>query len=159
LNTQGQAAVIARVLSTLPFKVAVLIFYALSCFIFLATTISSSAFIVSSLTSLKLKAGQDPSRFNRMIWVGVFILFSMGIVVVGGFKTVQTICTLAGLPLIFVCVLLLGSIVQMVRADQTVYATKRTRAGLEHDAEVQVQQLRKKQQRKAQHSGLAPVRY
>lgn len=161
LNTQGQAAVIAKVISTLPFKVVVLIFYSLSCFIFLATTISSSAFIVSSLTSLKLKVGEEPSRFNRMIWVGVFIIFSMGIVVVGGFKTVQTICTLAGLPLIFVCVLLIGSIVQMVRQDQTVYATRRTRASLERDAEVQVKQLRRtKQKRQTGRGRLAPpIRY
>lgn len=118
LQSQGQAAAIARIIQTLPFKALVLVFYSVSCFIFLATTISSSAFIVSSFTSKKLVDGQEPSHTNRMFWVCVFMLFSFGIVMVGGFKTVQTICALAGFPLIFVCALLLLSIVQMVVTDK-----------------------------------------
>ncbi|MDA5389945.1 BCCT family transporter [Loigolactobacillus backii] len=149
LNTQGQAAVIASVISTLPLKSLVLIFYSISCFIFLATTISSSAFIVSSLTSLKLKASEEPSRFNRMIWVLIFILFAFGIVMVGGFKTVQTICTMAGFPLIFVCLLLLGSIVKMVYTDKTVAVQRRKKwaVNLERDAEVDFDQVRFEQER------------
>lgn len=114
LNTQGQAAVVATVIGTLPFKMIVLALYCISCFIFLATTISSSAFIVSSFTSLHLNDGEQPSRWNRMIWVVVFIFFSFGIVMVGGFKTVQTVSTIAGFPLMFVCLLLLHSIWHML---------------------------------------------
>lgn len=116
LNTQGQAAVVATVISTLPFKMIVLALYCISCFIFLATTISSSAFIVSSFTSLNLDDGQQPSRWNRMVWVVVFIFFSFGIVMVGGFKTVQTVSTIAGFPLMAVCLLLLHSIWHMLTA-------------------------------------------
>ncbi len=95
-----------------------LILFCVSCFIFLATTISSSAFIVSSFTSLDLSNGRQPSRWNRMTWVIVFIFFSLGIVIVGGFEVVQAICTVAGFPLIFVCALLLYSIYK----DVTSYA-------------------------------------
>ncbi len=116
LNTQGQAAVVATVIATLPFKMIILALYCISCFIFLATTISSSAFIVSSFTSLHLDDGQEPSRWNRMIWVVVFIFFSFGIVMVGGFKTVQTVSTIAGFPLMVVCLLLLHSIWHMLAA-------------------------------------------
>nr|WP_125763440.1 BCCT family transporter [Levilactobacillus mulengensis] len=120
LNTQGQAAVVATVIATLPFKMIILALYCISCFIFLATTISSSAFIVSSFTSLHLDDGQEPSRWNRMIWVIVFIIFSFGIVMVGGFKTVQTVSTIAGFPLMFVCILLLHSIWHMLAAKPKV---------------------------------------
>nr|WP_268817166.1 BCCT family transporter [Pediococcus pentosaceus] len=114
LNTQGQAAVQAALITTLPMNKLMLILFCVSCFIFLATTISSSAFIVSSFTSLDLSHGRQPSRWNRMAWVIVFIIFSLGIVIVGGFEVVQAICTVAGFPLIFVCILLLYSIYQDV---------------------------------------------
>ncbi|WP_056979022.1 BCCT family transporter [Fructilactobacillus fructivorans] len=118
LNTQGQAAVITAVLSNLPFKAIVFAVYCISCFIFLATTISSSAFIVSSFTSLGLKEGQESTQFNRMTWVVVFVLFSFGLVVVGGFGTIQTFCAIAGFPLMFVCIMILISIYHMMKNDE-----------------------------------------
>ncbi|WP_461240566.1 BCCT family transporter [Paucilactobacillus sp. N302-9] len=124
LHAHGQAAVIAAVISTLPFKMIMLVIYCISCFIFLATTISSSAFIVSSFTSEKLLPGQQPSKMNRLFWVFVFMLFSFGIVFVGGFKTVQAISAIAGFPLIFVCALLIMSTWQMLRGDELATAKK-----------------------------------
>lgn len=127
LNQHGQAAVIAAVISTLPLKMIMLVVYCISCFIFLATTISSSAFIVSSFTSKKLLPGEQPSQMNRLFWVFVFMLFSFGIVFVGGFKTVQAISAIAGFPLIFVCGLLIVSTWQMLRGDELAREKKHSR--------------------------------
>ncbi|UQS84456.1 BCCT family transporter [Apilactobacillus apisilvae] len=123
LNTQGQAAVISAVVGSLPMKYLMFAIYFLSCFVFLATTISSSAFVLSSFTSLPLKPGQEPSRLNRMTWVVVFIIFSFSLVLVGGFETVQTFCTLAGFPLMFVCVLIIISVFKMIREDKSIIKT------------------------------------
>lgn len=57
-----------------------------------------------------------------MIWVVVFIFFSFGIVMVGGFKTVQTVSTIAGFPLMLVCLLLLHSIWHLLTAKDKVVA-------------------------------------
>ena len=124
LNTQGQAAVIAAVLTTLPFKMIMLALYCLSCFIFLATTVSSFAFITSSFTSKELSVGQQPSRFNRMSWVVIFLLFSLGLVTVGGFKAIQSICAMSGFPLIAVCLILLVSIYHDLTTDPVEEAAK-----------------------------------
>lgn len=118
LNHGSQASVISAVLNTLPWKYVMLAIFCLSCFIFLATTISSSAFILSSFTSLELKIGQQPNRWNRMAWVIIFIIFALGIVLVGSFQTVQAICIIAGFPLIFVCVLLMISIYHSVKSSE-----------------------------------------
>jgi BCCT family betaine/carnitine transporter len=123
LNTQGQAAAIAQVLATLPFKYIMLVVYGVSCFIFLATTVSSSAYIVSAFTSSHLRPTQQPSVFNRMVWMGIFMLFAFGIVFVGGFQTVQAICSVAGFPLIFVSGLLIVSTWQVLVKDRSVVAT------------------------------------
>lgn len=124
LNTQGQAAVIAAVLTTLPLKMIMLALYCLSCFIFLATTVSSFAFITSSFTSKQLSVGEQPSRFNRMSWVVIFLLFSLGLVTVGGFKAIQSICAMSGFPLIAVCLVLLVSIYHDLTTDPVKEAAK-----------------------------------
>ncbi|VDG21367.1 glycine/betaine ABC transporter [Lactobacillus sp.] [Lactiplantibacillus mudanjiangensis] len=124
LNTQGQAAVIAAVLTTLPLKMIMLVLYCLSCFIFLATTVSSFAFITSSFTSKELAVGEQPSRFNRMSWVVIFLLFSLGLVTVGGFKAIQSICAMSGFPLIAVCLVLLYSIYHDLSTDPVKEAAK-----------------------------------
>ncbi|MCF6514686.1 glycine/betaine ABC transporter [Lactobacillus sp. S2-2] len=120
LNTQGQAATITAILSTLPYKTIVFVVYCVSCFIFLATTISSSAFIISSFTSLELRDDQEPSQLNRMTWVVVFMLFSIGLVIVGGFSTIQTFSAIAGFPLMFVCIMVLISIYRMLKNDPSI---------------------------------------
>lgn len=123
LNTQGQAAVIAAVIGTLPMKTIMLSLYCVSCFIFLATTISGSAYILASFTSLPL-THEEPSRFNRMAWVVVFMLFSFGIMLVGGFSAVQTVSVIAGFPLIGVCLITLMSIWKLVSKDPVIVAAK-----------------------------------
>ncbi|CAJ1230211.1 Glycine betaine transporter BetL [Lactiplantibacillus xiangfangensis] len=124
LNTQGQAAVIAAVLSTLPLKMIMLALYCLSCFVFLATTVSSFAFITSSFTSKQLAPGQQPSRFNRMSWVVIFLLFSLGLVTVGGFESIQAICAMSGFPLTIVALILLYSIHHDLTTDPVKEAAK-----------------------------------
>ncbi len=110
LDTQGQEAAIGAVISTLPFKTIMLVVYSVTCFIFLATTVSSSAYVLASMTSKELTGYQQPARWNRMLWAIVFILFSAGIIVVGGFETIQVVCVIAGFPLVLVCFVLIRSI-------------------------------------------------
>lgn len=114
LNTQGQEAAISAVISTLPMPAIMLTAYCVACFIFLATTVSSAAYIISSMTSRHLSGYDQPNRWNRMLWAIIFVLFSAGIMIVGGFETVQVVCVISGFPLIFVCLILMKSIYQMV---------------------------------------------
>lgn len=115
LANQGQEAAIAAIIGTLPMPKIMLVVYCLACFIFLATTISSAAYILAALTTKKLTGYEQPARWNRMLWAVIFMLFSAGIMVVGGFETIQVVCVIAGFPLIIVCALLMRSIYIMVK--------------------------------------------
>lgn len=115
LNEYGQEAAITAVIQSLPMSKIMLAIYCVSCFIFLATTVSSSAFIISSMTSRKLTGYEQPARWNRLLWAVVFVVFSAGIMIVGGFETIQVVCVIAGFPLILVCIILMKSIFNMVR--------------------------------------------
>ena len=117
LETQGQEAAIAAVIGTLPLPQIMLVVYLISCFVFLATTISSSAFILSSMTSRRLTGYEAPARWNRLLWSVVFMLFSAGIMVVGGLESIKLVCVLAGFPLIAVVIVLMRAIVRMVKEN------------------------------------------
>lgn len=103
-------------------KQVMTLLYCLSCFIFLATTISGSAYILSSFTSVPLKH-REPTRFNRMSWVVVFMIFAFSLVLVGGFQVIQTISVMAGFPLIAVCAVILVSIHRLVKRDHELVFT------------------------------------
>lgn len=115
LYTQGQEAAIAAIVGTLPMSMLMLVVYCIACFIFLATTIGSAAYILAALTTKQLTGYQQPARWNRMLWAVVFMIFSAGIMIVGGFETIQVVCVIAGFPLILVCILLMRSIYLMVK--------------------------------------------
>ena len=68
--------------------------------------------------------GEQPSRFNRMSWFVIFLLFSLGLVTVGGFKAIQSICAMSGFPLIAVCLVLLYSIYHDLSTDPVKEAAK-----------------------------------
>lgn len=118
LETQGQEAMVAEIIASLPLPTIALAVYCIACFIFLATTISSSAYILSSMTSKKLNGYEQPTRFNRMVWSIIFMIFSAGIIIVGGFSTIQVVCVLAGFPLIIVVILLMRAIYGMIKSEE-----------------------------------------
>ncbi|MDI9470269.1 MAG: BCCT family transporter [Bacillota bacterium] len=82
----------------------------MGCFVFLATTVNSSAYTLSSMISKHLTGYDQPMTLNRLVWALVFIAFSAGIIIGGGFATVQVVCVIAGFPLIFIVFVLMWAI-------------------------------------------------
>ncbi|MDI9497587.1 MAG: BCCT family transporter [Bacillota bacterium] len=110
LNSAGQEAAISAIIQTLPMSRFMLLIYSICCFVFLATTVSSTAYTLSSMTSKHLTGYDQPTTLNRLVWALVFIAFSAGIIIVGGFATVQVVCVIAGFPLIFIVFVLMRAI-------------------------------------------------
>ncbi len=109
-NSAGQEAAIAAIIQTLPMSRLMLLIYSICCFVFLATTVSSTAYTLSSMTSKHLSGYDQPTTLNRLVWALVFIAFSAGIIIGGGFATVQVVCVIAGFPLIFIVFVLMRAI-------------------------------------------------
>ncbi len=116
LNTQGQSAAILAILQTLPMEKFVIFAVCVLCFIYLATTIDSCAFVVAGTTTLSLAGNEEPARWNRLVWAVIFCALSIGLMLIGGLRAVQTISIIAGLPLILVLFLLMASVYKMLRA-------------------------------------------
>ncbi len=117
LESQGQSAAIIAILNTLPFPKFMMIFLCIVCFIYLATTIDSCAYVLAGTTTKNLSETKDPVRWNRIFWAVLFCLLSSVLLVIGGLETVKTIAVLTGLPLIVIIFVLMISVNRMLRAS------------------------------------------
>ena len=124
LATQGQSAAIVAILKTLPLAKFMMIFLCVVCFVYLATTIDSCAYVLAGTTTRKLDEKEDPARWNRIVWAILFCLLSIGLMVIGGLEAVKTISVLTGLPLVAVIFILMASVKKMLQEDTTKAASK-----------------------------------
>lgn len=118
LSEQGQSEAILAILQTLPMSKFVIFAASILCFIYLATTIDSCAFVVAGTTTKTLSGAEEPARWNRMLWAAVFCALSIGLMLIGGLRAVQTVSIVAGLPLILVMFLLMVSVYKMLHASK-----------------------------------------
>ena len=115
LENQGQGAAILAILQTLPLSKIMMILFCILCFLYLATTIDSCAYVLAATTTKKLNNKEEPARWNRILWVIIFCVLSIGLMIIGGLKAIQTISIIAGLPLIAVSLLLMASTIKMLK--------------------------------------------
>lgn len=84
LQSEGQSAAIVAILQTLPMPKLMMIFLCLVCFVYLATTIDSCAYVLAGTTMKRLKGDEEPARWNRIFWAILFCLLSIGLMLIGG---------------------------------------------------------------------------
>lgn len=117
LESQGQSAAVIAILQTLPMPKIMMIFLCVVCFVYLATTIDSCAYVLAGTTTKKLGANEEPARWNRILWAILFCLLSIGLMLIGGLEAVKTISILTGLPLVIVIFILMKSVKKMLEQD------------------------------------------
>lgn len=117
LSEQGQAAAVMAILATLPMAKLSMLFMCVLCFIYLATTIDSCAFVLASSTTKKIKFNEEPAGWNRLLWALIFCILAVGLLLIGEFKVVQLMSIAVGFPLIAVVALLIIACVRMFKED------------------------------------------
>lgn len=117
VQNEGQTSAMIAILCTLPCAKGIMMFMCIVCFIYLATTIDSCAYVIAGSTTKLLPSNQDPARWNRMFWAIMFCVLSIGLMIVKGLETVKLIAILTGLPLVFVLFILMLSVKRMLDND------------------------------------------
>lgn len=72
LESQGQSAAVAAILQTLPLPKLIMIAVCVLCFIYLATTIDSCAYVLAGTTTKSIGRKEEPARWNRICWALIF---------------------------------------------------------------------------------------
>jgi BCCT family betaine/carnitine transporter len=84
------------------------------CFIYLATTIDSCAYVLAGTTTKSIGRKEEPARWNRICWALIFCALSVGLMIIGGLQAIQSVSIIAALPLIGVMFLLILSVIKML---------------------------------------------
>ncbi|NJS36239.1 MAG: BCCT family transporter [Brachymonas sp.] len=113
----GIPATIEAILQTLPMSGLVTAVFILLCFIFLATTLDSAAYVLASVTSKELTGYQEPTRMLRITWALILAGVGAFLIQIGGLKPVQTSTIIVALPLIPVLFILTWSLIRWLKQD------------------------------------------
>ena len=117
LNDSGIPAAVVTIVGSLPGGGFTVFIFTLLCIIFLATTLDSAAYVLSSMSTRNLTGEGQPPRWNRFAWAFALAIIAVGLIAAGGLKTVQTSTVIAALPLIPVLVILQVSLFRWLRKD------------------------------------------
>jgi betaine/carnitine transporter, BCCT family len=113
----GIPATVQAILGTLPMSGFITGAFILLCFIFLATTLDSAAYVLASVTSHELTGYQEPKRTLRITWALILAGVGAFLIQIGGLKPVQTSTIIVALPLIPVLVVLTWSLMRWLKTD------------------------------------------
>lgn len=117
LANGDEGGAIVSLLNSLPMpKVFMLVLLAIA-FIFLATTMDSSAFAAAEMTAIQTGKDNLAPRWIRIIWAIVAAVIAFIVVQVGGAKAVRSVCYIAGLPLTIISFVVMYSVYKMLKED------------------------------------------
>ncbi|MFZ0132078.1 MAG: BCCT family transporter [Desulfobacterales bacterium] len=100
--------------------------FTLLCFIFLATTLNSAAYTLSSQVTRVISGTEEPPRWNRTLWGIILGLFAVGLLSTGALKAVQLSSIIVALPLMPVLILMVVSLMKWLREDYSELLQNRT---------------------------------
>jgi len=117
LKASGQPTTIITILQTLPLSGLVMIVFTILCFVFLATTLDSSAFILASVCSQDIKGTEEPSLWHRMFWAFMLSVVAIALMLVGGLKPLQLSSVIVAVPLMVVLGMMFWSLLKWLKQD------------------------------------------
>lgn len=101
LKESGGPAAMVAVLGSLPLGVVVLVGYSLFSTIFLATSVDSCAFVISTAVTTELHPGEDPSCGHRLYWALLQGGLGIALLMLGGLGSVRVFANFAGALMVF----------------------------------------------------------
>jgi BCCT family betaine/carnitine transporter len=115
LAEHGMYVTIANILATLPLGLFTLALFALVSIISVATTYDSASYTLASTATSELKEGENPARWNRLVWAGVLGMLPIFMMLVGGLPIIRSGVLIASLPLLVVGVAMVVALTKSLR--------------------------------------------
>ena len=117
LANGDEAGAIIALINTLPVSKLFMVILLIISFVFLATTMDSSAFAAAEMTAVQKGEDNLAPRWLRVVWALIAAIIAFVVVQVGGVKAVRSVCYIAGLPLAIIAFVVMYSIFKMLRDD------------------------------------------
>lgn len=117
LSESGIPSAVVAILETLPLSTLVIAVFTLLSFVFLATTLDSSAYVLASISTKHLAGDEEPARWNRVAWAVILAALAVGLLVIDALDTVKASTIMLALPLIPVLLVLFKSLLNQLHED------------------------------------------
>ena len=117
LETGGQPGAVLAIIETMPLPKLMMAIVAVLCFVFMATTVDSSAFVAAESTVIHSDVDAQAPRWCRVFWAAVICAITFVLLRVGGFNAVQMLALLIGLPLAVLMFVVVASAAKALRED------------------------------------------
>ena len=115
LAEHGMYVTVANVIATLPLGPLALSLFAFVSIISVATTYDSASYTLASTATSELKEGENPARWNRLVWAGVLGMLPIFMMLVGGLPIIRSGVLIASLPLLVVGVAMAVALAKSLR--------------------------------------------
>ncbi|MCG8618453.1 MAG: BCCT family transporter [Desulfobacterales bacterium] len=122
LTESGAPAAIVAIVSSLPFGTFILSIFILVALTFMATSMDSTAYVLAAVTTKNLGLDGEPRRLHRIIWAFILVAMPISLMFLGGLKTVQTITVVGAVPLTFILLLMVASLMKWLRSDTSLHS-------------------------------------
>ena len=117
----GQEPVaIASFVDALPFQPLPMIVFLVLAFIFIATTYDSASYVIASMATHRLRAGEHPDRWHRVFWAFMLIVLPITLMYMKDLTAIKNASIISSLPLLVVFVLMTVALFRELRQDQRV---------------------------------------
>lgn len=117
IKNEGVPRAIVEIFATLPFAPVILPIILVLLFISTATVINSIAYTLAMVTTEKLKAGEEPAKWNRVFWALVLGGLSLTLIFLGGMKPLQAASVAGSFPTMFIMAIILIGFIKTAGRD------------------------------------------
>lgn len=118
MREESAATAITAVFSSLPFGTLAVGAFFVVAVVFLATTYDSASYTLASVSTRRLRAGQNPARWLRVFWAVALGILPVSLMFIeGGLKTILSTTIVVSLPLLIVGFVLARSLLILLRED------------------------------------------
>ena len=115
LTEHGMYVTVANIISTLPLGALTLSLFAIVSIISVATTYDSASYTLASTATSELREGENPARWNRLVWAAVLGMLPIFMMKVGGLPIIRSGVLIASLPLLLVGVAMAVALTKSLR--------------------------------------------
>ena len=118
VNDSGAPSAIVATVLGLPLGPIVLVVFLVLAMIYLATTLDSSAFILSSVSTKDLGPNDQPARWNRVFWAIVLGGVAVTMMYLGGLEPLQSMAVMTAFPMIVIFTIMMVSFRRWLIEDE-----------------------------------------
>lgn len=113
---------IASFVDALPLQPLPMIVFLILAFIFIATTYDSASYVIASMATHRLRAGEHPVRWHRVFWALMLIVLPITLMYMDDLNAIKNASIISSLPLLVIFVLMSISLFRELRQDEVALA-------------------------------------